>query len=302
MTMESKPNNIDALASQVGAEFTRVFGRSSLKERIADILREVDEMRGAAVTSVPALRGEVGDTLASLLAMCHENGWLPSELLAENSDKIRRREVQYRSLGRKLKVAVYGGAFDPPTLGHIRAAKLVLDFSGEFDEVWLMPAYGHLSGKAMLPFDERVAMCELAAKADPRIKVSTFEGDNKLGGDTYQMVKLLLDDPRYADTHNFSLMVGQDNANTMHKWPNHEYLSAAIRHVVVPRGGVEGDLAGAWYMERPHVYIVPEGAAPLTVSSSQVRGALKRPSADLTLAKLMDPAVIDYINEHNLYR
>lgn len=295
-------NDIDALSGRVGAEFTRVFGRSSLRERIADIAREVDEMKGAAVASVPALRGEVGDTLASLLAMCHENGWNPSELLAENSAKIQRRAVQYRSLGRKLKVAVYGGAFDPVTLGHIRAAKLVLDFSGEFDEVWLMPANRHLYGKNMAPFEHRVAMARAAAAVDARIKVSTFEGDNDLGGDTYQMVKLLLDDPRYADTHNFSLMVGQDNANTMHRWPNHEHLSAAIRHVVVPRGGVQGDLAGAWYMERPHIYIVPEGSGPLDTSSSAVRDALMSGNAAVDLGALLDPKVAAYIHEHKLYR
>lgn len=127
-----------------------------------------------------------------------------------------------------------------------------------------------------------------------------------MGGDTYQLVKLLLDDPAYADSHNFSIMVGQDNANSMHRWPNSEYLRNAIRHVVVPRGGVSADLAGAWYMERPHIYIVPEpGTEPLTTSSTDVRRALMHTdgiNALQPLSNLLDPGVERIARELGLYK
>ncbi len=294
---------IDQEATRVGEEFAQIFGRSSLKERIEDIDRETGELR--RYVDVPNLRTETGDLLASVLALCHENGWKPSELLRENSAKIQRRRAQYRSLGRKTKVAVFGGAFDPVTLGHIQVAKLVLDTSREFDEVWIMPAFRHLSGKAMSPMAHRLEMCRLAARVDARIKVSDFEAANSLGGDTYQMVKLLLEEKQWADSHHFSIVVGQDNANTMHTWPNHEHLERAIRHVVVPRPGVTASAVGLWYSHAPHIYLVPEvGSLPLDTSSTRARAILAQTALQPSvgdLSKLLDPAVENYAREYKLY-
>ncbi|MBN3572445.1 nicotinate-nicotinamide nucleotide adenylyltransferase [Vibrio neptunius] len=52
------------------------------------------------------------------------------------------------------KIAVFGSAFNPPTLGH----KSVIDSLTHFDRVLLLPSISHAWGKAMLDYQAR---CEL---------------------------------------------------------------------------------------------------------------------------------------------
>ncbi len=232
-------------------------------------------------------------------------------------NKIERRKKQYRSLGRKTKVAILGGAFDPITNGHINLCKFVLDTSRTFDEVWIMPCYGHMYGKNMMSPEHRVAMCELAAKVDRRIKVFPYEIDKKLKGETYQTVKLLQEEDFAKDNFDFSWIIGQDNANTFDKWVNYELLEKMIRFVVVPRSGVKPDSKVKWYYKEPHIYLTDEHAIG-EVSSTMVR-TLLLPNGELrtdyatsvwltgkdnvkdAIVSLIGEDVYNYIKKHDLY-
>jgi nicotinate-nucleotide adenylyltransferase len=46
------------------------------------------------------------------------------------------------------KIAVYGGSFDPVTLGHTRVAEIVLN-TCDVDQVWFMPCYKSLYEKKL---------------------------------------------------------------------------------------------------------------------------------------------------------
>ena len=182
---------MNPLQDKVKQVFTEAFGRTPLKQRLDDILGEAIELSRA--TDILNLREEMGDALASLIAGAEECGWNYTELVQATLDKIEKRKRQYKSLGRKIKVATLGGAFDPITLGNIEVARYVLNTSKTFDEVWLLPCYGHMFGKEMASSEQRVAMCKLAIH-DPRIKVCEYEITNQLSGETYQTVKLLLEE------------------------------------------------------------------------------------------------------------
>ena len=52
------------------------------------------------------------------------------------------------------KIAVFGSAFNPPSVGH----KSVIDSLSHFDQVLLLPSISHAWGKRMLDYDLR---CEL---------------------------------------------------------------------------------------------------------------------------------------------
>ena len=70
------------------------------------------------------------------------------------------------------KIAVFGGAFDPPHRGHAAVAR---HLTGLFDEVWVMPAYKHMYDKRMTPYEDRLEMCNLLFREDSKIIISDFE-------------------------------------------------------------------------------------------------------------------------------
>src|SRR5689334_21282953 len=71
-------------------------------------------------------------------------------------------------------IAVYGGSFDPPHLGHTLACAYVLA-TAAVDRVIVVPVGAHAFSKALSPFDDRFHMCELAFSDFKRVELSRVE-------------------------------------------------------------------------------------------------------------------------------
>lgn len=287
------------LQEKVGEVFKATFGRTSLRERLEDILKESMELH--RWTDIQNLQEEAGDLACSLFALFEETGLSMEEAVQRTLEKIERRKQQYHSLGRKLRVALLGGAFDPPTVGHVAVAKFVLDSSREFDEVWLVPCYKHMYNKEMSPAEQRLTMLGYAIEGDGRIKVFDYEIIHKLGGETYHFLKSLLDSD-FSQTHEFSYIIGMDNANGFDKWVNFEELERLIRFVVVPRVGEEANTVD-WYLKPPHLFLRSDAPLPDT-ASSKVREevAFGRKLGSQLLTAMVHPAVKEYIIRKGLYK
>lgn len=285
------------LQTDINRVFVDAFGHTPLAERIEDIKREAGEV--ARFTTLRSLKGEAGDLLTSVIQLCNECDWDVAELVQENLFKIRSRQAQYKALGRKVKVAILGGAFNPITTGHIQIAKYVLDTAVEFDEVWLAPCFGHMNGKDMATPDHRLKMVQLACECDRRLKPFSYEIDHQLAGETYYFVKRLMAESFANDRYNFSYIIGQDNANNFDRWVSFQYLQKAIRFVVVPRMGVKPDAKVQWYRNEFHICLPPSDAL-IEISSTAVREMIVENNQAVN--KYLDPKVLAYIQEHNLYR
>ena len=75
------------------------------------------------------------------------------------------------------RIALFGGSFNPPHLAHSLVALYVLE-TAPVDELWITPTFRHAFGKDLASYDDRIAMCELAAAAlGPRVRVSRAEED-----------------------------------------------------------------------------------------------------------------------------
>lgn len=310
---------IGVLQNIVDKTFTEAFGTTPLTQRLDDILGEAIEL--SRYTDLKNLREETGDLLASTLQLVNECGWDVGELIHENRDKIRKRQLQYKSLGRKKNIALLGGAFDPIHKGHIELAQFVLNTSKTFDEVWLMPCYQHMYNKEMESAEHRLEMCRIAARNDGRLKVFDFEIEQKLSGETYNMVKRLQDTDQAKHECDFSVIMGLDNANTFSNWVNYEELERMVRFVVVQRQGYEIDPKVDWYLKTPHIFL--GDAAINNMSSTRIRSALARREQQVegmlrhiplehanekvkegiekAIGYGIDPEVLNYIYENNLY-
>lgn len=71
------------------------------------------------------------------------------------------------------KIAVFGSAFNPPTLGH----KSVIESLDHFDRILLVPSIAHAWGKAMLDYSLRCRLLEafIGDLALPRVELAAVE-------------------------------------------------------------------------------------------------------------------------------
>src|SRR5262245_17804000 len=160
-----------------------------------------------------------------------------------------------------MRVALFGGSFNPPHVAHQLAALYVLE-TAPVDELWLVPAYEHAFGKPLAAFDDRLAMCERAAAAlGPRVRVSDVE--RAIGGRslTLRTVRRLAELP---PEHTFALVIGSGRAGEVAGWSGGDELARTSSFIVVGRPGAPAVAAAA----SSSPVVMPD------VSSSAVRAAL----------------------------
>jgi nicotinate-nucleotide adenylyltransferase len=191
------------------------------------------------------------------------------------------------------RIALFGGSFNPPHVGHLLAAAYVRAVGG-VDAVWLMPAHRHPFGKKLVPFDDRVALCEALASHFTEVEVTRVEEEVPGEGRTIHTVEHLRQ--RYPNTR-FALIVGTDILSETHKWFEFDRLVTLVDLIVLGRSGhkvevrpTTGPLAGATYLwDVP----MPE------VSSTEVRARLL---ANRPVDHLVPASVLKLIHERKLYQ
>lgn len=189
-----------------------------------------------------------------------------------------------------MNIALLGGAFNPPHIGHLQIAQQVLEFAPHIDEVWLLPNYGQnyygqISHKTVAPAEERLAMLSFLER--PHIKVSTLEIDNKLDGQTIHLL------PHLPGEHAYSFIIGSDQLPSFHKWEKYQELLKQLRFIVIPRYG---------FANKPlydNMTLLQHGSFMSSdVSSTKIRERVK---AGLPIDLFVPKRVGEYIKENKLY-
>jgi nicotinate-nucleotide adenylyltransferase len=181
-----------------------------------------------------------------------------------------------------VRIAIFGGSFNPPHVAHQLACAYVLATARpRVERLWMLPTFKHPFVKRLAPFDDRVAMCERAARVfDGRVEVSRVE--EELGGDSYTLRTMKALIARHP-AHEFALVIGADLIAERQRWHGWAELSTLVPFLVVGRAGAAGG---------------PELALP-SVSSTDVRARL---AGGRSIEGLLDVDVADYIAERGLYR
>lgn len=173
-------------------------------------------------------------------------------------------------------IALFGGSFDPPHLGHVYAA-LHARVVGGADAVWVLPSAHHPYGKDLTPWEHRWTLCRLAFADLPFVELHGTE--QRSSGYTIDLVELLA---REHPQHSWLLVGGTDTARDLPNWRRGADLARLVRIHAVPRGGFD---------EHP-------GALP-AISSSLVRERLRSGGS---VEGLLPTAVQQRITEAGWYR
>ncbi len=186
-----------------------------------------------------------------------------------------------------MRVALFGGSFNPPHVGHQLGALYVLE-THDVHELWLVPCFLHPFDKSLAAFEDRFRMCELMAAAlGSRVRVDDVE--RQLGGAsrTLRTVQALKD---AHPAHDFSLVIGSDLSGETSSWYGADELRRLLPFIVVGRaaGG-----AGAHPADGDAACVLMPA-----VSSTSVR---QRLAAGLPVNDRVSRGVLDYIREKKLY-
>lgn len=131
-------------------------------------------------------------------------------------------------------VALLGGSFNPPHVGHLMAALYLRSVVG-CDEVWLVPAFNHPFGKALAPFDDRVAMCQaMGGDLGPWFHVCLAEAEVGGEGRTVELLEHLT--PRYPDIA-FRWIIGSDILAELPQWKSWDRVQQLAKVTVLYRAG-----------------------------------------------------------------
>jgi len=181
-----------------------------------------------------------------------------------------------------VNVAVFGGSFNPPHVAHVMACALVRALH-DVERVVVVPTFRHPFAKALAPYDDRVAMCDLAMSGLRDVEISRIE--EELGGESRTLRTLEQLAARHGDWQ-MRLVIGADILAEVPKWFGFDAIARLAPPIVLGRAGVEAPDAGP--------ALLPE------VSSTRVREALGAGAWD-EVAALVPRRVLAYIRSKGLY-
>lgn len=185
-----------------------------------------------------------------------------------------------------MKIGLFGGVFNPPHLGHLMIAQQVLDYTN-IKEIWFLPNYGQLPTKpGVAPVKNRLEMATLLML--PKTKVSTIEIDNKLSGNTIDILPFL------PKEHEYTFLMGSDWLAGFTKWGRWEELLEKLPFLVFPRNGHPTSPLYKNMTLLSHPNLITSN-----ISSTHIRARVKE---GLSIEQFVPKEVAKYIQTHELYR
>lgn len=193
-----------------------------------------------------------------------------------------------------MKIAILGGAFNPPHLGHLIISRQVLEFT-DTDQVWITPCFKHSFRKELVDADQRLAMAKYLENGN--IFISDLEIKNRLDGNTITTLKTA---QKQFPLHEFSFIIGSDNLCDFKKWGQWEELISSWNFLVFPRPGFGYDLAKYGLNNPKYKFTLIQNELLTTsdISSTLIR---KRLQSGYPIDYLLPEKVQEYIHQYKLY-
>ena len=192
------------------------------------------------------------------------------------------------------KVGLYFGTFNPIHIGHLVIANHMVEFS-DLDEVWFVvtPQSPFKTKKTLLDNHHRFEMVYEATKDYPKLSPSKIEFDLPQPNYTVNTLVHLLE--KYPTGYSFSLIMGEDNLKSLHKWKNYETILENHSIYVYPR--VSEGVVESQFMQHDKIYRVD--APIMQISSTFIR---KEHKNGKNIKPMLPPEVWVYMDEMNFYR
>jgi len=188
-----------------------------------------------------------------------------------------------------LRIAIFGGTFDPVHAGHVEVAREALRHC-RLDRVLFVPASHppHKGGVAVAPYEDRVRMLELACAGEPAFEVSRLEEGERVSYSIHTIEKVR---GTLGPDDELFFLIGADAFAELTTWYRWEDVVRLVTFIVASRPGHN-------YQVPPGSRVIPLTTLALPVSSRELRSRLAAGEEPPEIPK----PVLEYIRAKGLYR
>jgi nicotinate-nucleotide adenylyltransferase len=131
-------------------------------------------------------------------------------------------------------IALFGGSFDPPHIGHKAIVEAVQNLK-EIDKVVIMPTYlNPFKSQSHLTPQKRLELVKDMFCGYKNVEVSDFEVSQKQKVATITTVKHLL-----KTCDKIYLIIGADNLASLKNWQDYEELQKLVTFVIAKRDNIK---------------------------------------------------------------
>ncbi|MGB0366883.1 MAG: nicotinate (nicotinamide) nucleotide adenylyltransferase [Flavobacteriaceae bacterium] len=190
-------------------------------------------------------------------------------------------------------IGLFFGTFNPIHNGHLILANHFAEHTN-LDQIWFVitPQNPFKQKQSMLANHHRLEMVYRATKDYPRLQPSNIEFE--LPTPNYTSDTLIRLEEKYPNKK-FSLLLGEDNLASFHKWKNYEVILERYSLFIYPRNGAAPPAKEL--SKYKNIYLV--NAPKIEVASSKIREWIK---AKKNVRPLLPPESWIYLDEMNFYK
>jgi nicotinate-nucleotide adenylyltransferase len=198
--------------------------------------------------------------------------------------------------GSTERIGVFGGAFDPPHLGHSALARAAVEQLG-LARLHVVPTGEPLhKHRTLTDARHRLAMCQLAFADVPQATVDACEMERSGPSFTVDTLEAL---QREHPNAQLCLLIGQDQAQTLQHWHRAGDLARLAIIYVAARPASAGSNAAIDPIQTPKFALQWLHMPAMEHSATDIR---QRLAQHQSVDSLVAEPVARYIDHHHLYQ
>ncbi|MFZ9658930.1 MAG: nicotinate (nicotinamide) nucleotide adenylyltransferase [Arcobacteraceae bacterium] len=135
-----------------------------------------------------------------------------------------------------MDIAVFGGSFDPPHIGHEQIVNLALQ-ELKVDKLFMIPTFlNPFKDSFHLSPNKRFELLQELFKENKKVEICDYEILQNKKTTTFETISFLKNNYKIDTIY---LIIGADNLKNIHLWYNFLELRELVSFVVVTRDGIE---------------------------------------------------------------
>ena len=170
-----------------------------------------------------------------------------------------------------MRIAIYGGSFNPMHIGHEKIVDYVLN-NLNMDKIIIIPVGipSHRENN-LEESDTRLKICKEIFKGNKKIEVSDIEIKSEGKSYTYDTLLKLID--LYGENNEFFEIIGEDSLKSLKTWKNYEELLKICKFIVFRRKDDKNIQIDEEFLNNKNIIILENEY--YNISSTEIRNMVK---------------------------